>query len=325
MINKKISTLLFGLSVAPFALAGTMGDAGCTSVLCAINNPGGVYAGIAGLYMQPAETGLGLVTDSWLYGGTARSKPFNVNYKWAGNVKLGYDMPSSANNIEANYLFLSNTTHAINDFSDGSTAFGSILFPNVAIPAAFLPGLSSNAYLKYEVNQVDLKVGRKYNDMSGVFHVRGSLGVRYAELKHSLTFAAPGNMISRFSGTGPMFSVDSRYQLSYGLGLVGYFDYAMLAGQSDAHSFVTSSSFVWPKRQRVVNNVTAKVGLDYTYAMSAASVTIEGGYQVNQYFDAFNTIRGLTVVNPGDVQRVTGFETNNFAIQGPYIGLTVHA
>ncbi|WP_298625598.1 Lpg1974 family pore-forming outer membrane protein [uncultured Legionella sp.] len=304
----------------------------CSSALCAFNLKGGLYAGVTAYYVKPSETGLGMVSDSWLYGGsgnlTALSKPFDPPHKWAGSVKLGYNIPMSANNIEASYLFLDNKTHAINDFSDGSIGFGSVLFPNTTLPPT--PGFVSDAYLSYKVNQVDLKAGRKYSDVSSAFFIRPSLGLRYAELKHSLTFAAPGNMLSSFKGVGPMISVDSTYNLGHGFGLVGYFDYALIVGKIDSHSYLsllgTNFNYSWPERDRIVNSITAKLGLDYSFNFANNSnVAIEAGYQVNEYFNSMDTIRGTIAFAPGDISRINGNETNSFGFRGPYISLTVTA
>ncbi|KTD61147.1 Lpg1974 family pore-forming outer membrane protein [Legionella spiritensis] len=337
-MNKKcLSMAIAGLCLVGTAFGGTAGVKAldkdgpiCTSVLCAFKVNGGFYAGVTGYYVRPSETGIGQVTDSWLYAGqasfTARSKPFDPEHDWAGSVKVGYNFPESANNVEISYLFLDNTTHAVNDFSDGSIGFGSILFPDAVIPPT--PGFVSDAYLKYEVNQVDLKVGRKYSDVSGNFFIRPSIGVRYAELKHQLTFAAPGNMISKFDGAGPMLSLDGNYTLGQGFGLVGYFDYALIVGKIDSHSFVNLAgvdfNFVWPKNDRIVNSLTGKLGIDYSHTFANdTNVVVEAGFQVNEYIDSMDTIRGTLAF--GSIQRVGGKETNSFGFRGPYISLTAYA
>jgi hypothetical protein len=302
----------------------------CSSTLCAFNMKGGLYAGVTGYYVKPSESGIGMVTDSWLYGSpgnlTAISKPFDPAHKWAGSVKLGYNIPMSANNIEASYLFLNNKTHAVNDFSDGSIGFGSILFPNVTFPPT--PGFVSDALLTYRVDQVDFKAGRKYSDVSGVFFIRPSLGLRYAELKHTLAFAAPGNMSSTFNGVGPMISLDGTYNLGHGFGLVGYFDYGLIVGKIESNSFVnllgTSYNYSWPGRDRIVSSITAKLGLDYSYNfVNSSDFAIEAGYQVNEYVNSMDTIRGTLPLTPGDISRINGKETNSFGFRGPYISLTV--
>ncbi|WP_115700624.1 Lpg1974 family pore-forming outer membrane protein [Legionella sainthelensi] len=305
----------------------------CSSMLCAFKSPGGVYINGTGYYVQPSETGLGLVTDSWLFeapgGSQAQSKPFNPGYQWAGSVALGYDIPMTANNLEVSYLYLNNKTHAVNSFANGSILFGSILFPDATIPVDFDPGLVSDAYLSYRVDQVDVKAGRKYTDNSGVFTIRPSLGVRYAQIKHELTFAAPGDLNSKFSGAGPLFGLDGHYNLWNGFGLLGYFDYALMAGSMQSYSAVflgSNLSFNWPKRNRVVNSVTGKIGLDYTHQLHNASTwTAAVGYQINEYFSSMDTLRGFTGIGNLGPQRIAGNETNNFSFQGLFLSLTLHS
>lgn len=337
MYIKYVSSILASVWLTGTAIAGTMGDEPvCNSVLCAFQDKGGLYAGVSGYYVRPAETGLGLVTDSWLVanpgGFTAESKPFTPKFKWQGSVKLGYDFPLSANNIEASYFHLSNNTHAVNTFaSTGSIGFGSVLFPDAVIPIAAVPGLVSDAYLKYTLDQVDLKAGRKYTDISGGFSLRPSFGLRYAELKHNLTFAAPGNVISEYKGVGPLLSLDANYKLGHGFGLVGYFDYALLMGNISSNSYLnlvinnvpTNFAFTWPSGERVVNSLTGRLGVDYSHIFASASqVTIEAGYQASEYLNAMDTIRGF--VFGGGVQHIAGHETNSFSFRGPYASLTVH-
>ncbi len=309
----------------------------CTSMLCAFKNPGGLYVGGTGYYVQPSETGIGLVTDSWLFtvanGTQSQSKPFDPDYQWAGSVTLGYDIPMTANNIEVNYLYLKNKTHAVNSFSNGSTLFGAILFPDVYFGPS--PSFVSDAYLTYRVDQADIKAGRKYTDTSGVFSIRPSLGVRYAQIKHNMDFMAPGHIASKFSGAGPLFSFDGHYNLGHGFGLLGYIDYALMAGSMEASSEVTlgtTMSFTWPKRNRVINNITGKIGLDYTHALTnTATWTAAVGYQINEYLSAMDTLRGFTGLSVNTTglnmgpQRIAGYETNNFSFQGLFLSLTLHA
>lgn len=341
----KLKTLTLALSCLSFhgLYAGTAGPSVdkdgvvCSSLLCAFNSLGGLYLSGTGYYVLPSETGLGLVTDSWLFntpgGTTARSLPVNPHYKWAGGFSVGYDLPMSANNIEFNYLRLNNQTRAVNSFSNGSILFSGILFPDAIIPPGLIANFVSDATLNYTVNQYDLKVGRKYSETSGVFQVKPSLGVRYAEITHNFTFIQPGQMISNFRGTGPLFSLDTHYFLGHGFGLLGYFDYSLMSGNICADSFVVLGQrygFSWPKRNRVVNNVIGKIGVDYSHALTnSATWTVAVGYQVNEYFSSMDTIRGVVNVpgggSPLGGQRVFGYETNNFSFQGLFVTLSAHA
>ncbi|KTD22772.1 major outer membrane protein [Legionella lansingensis] len=331
-MKKCLSAMFTSLCIASVASAGTTGEESiCTSSLCAFDNPGGFYISGAALYVRPSETGIGLATDSWQYalpGGNVRSvsKPFDPEHEWEGSVTLGYDFPMTANHIEMSYLRLDNNTHVVNDTEDAPISFSSIFFPNILIPLT--PGaiLVSDTQLHYELNQVDLKVGRLYRDTAGNFNIRPSLGARYISLDHHQTFITSGNVISEYDGVGPLFSLEGRYGLSKGFGLVGYFDYALIVGQINAHSHVTvlgtDFSFTSPKRDRIVNNLTGKLGINYHYIFTNLStLTLEAGYQVSEYINAMDMIRG----DIGVRQKIAGLETTSFGFRGPYVSLSWHA
>ncbi|KTD18001.1 Lpg1974 family pore-forming outer membrane protein [Legionella jordanis] len=330
-MKKFFPAMLASLTLSGVVSAGTMGEEPvCTSALCAFDNPGGFYIAGTALYVKPSETGLGMVTDSWQYaapgGVRSVSKPFDPEHEWEGAVRVGYDFPMSANNIEASYLRLENDTHAINDTSDSPISFGSYFFPNVLFPLPPGSTFVSDAHLKYELDQVDVKVGRMYRDMSGSYSIHPSVGVRYISLDHKLTFIAPGSVTSEYDGAGPLFSLDGRYDLRWGVGLVGYFDYGLIVGQVNSNSHVTlsgvDSSFTSPKRDRIVNSITGKIGLDYNYVFANASrLTLEAGYQVNEYINAMDVIRGEIL----PAQKMVGLETTSFGFRGPYISLGWHA
>ncbi|HBB7077298.1 TPA: hypothetical protein I8649_001986 [Legionella pneumophila] len=333
MFGKYTSLVLAGICAAGTASSGTMGPV-CTSTLCAFAAPGGLYGSITGYYLKPSESGIGQVSDSWQYavpnGVLARSKPFQPDHEWEGGFTFGYDVPNSANNIELNFFRLSNDTHAVNGLADGPISFGSVFFPDAAfgpLPAGFV----SDAHLKYTLNQVDFRVGRKYTDANGHFSLKPSLGLRYADLEHSLTFIAPGNVISDYKGAGPLFSLDGNYRFANsGFGLVGHFDYALLVGQINSNSFVNLGGFNFqfasPKTDRIVSSVTGKLGVDYSYMFSnAASVTLEAGYQVSDYINGIDIIRGTLGFVPGTVQHIAGIESTSFTYRGPYVTLSVHA
>lgn len=329
-MKKYIPAIFVSLSLGT-ATAGTMGEETiCTSSLCAFDSPGGFYIAGTALYVRPSETGLGMVTDSWQYavpgGIRSVSKPFDPDHEWEGAAKIGYDFPMSANTIELSYLRLDNDTHAINDTSDAPISFGSYFFPNVLLP--ILPGqpFVSDAHLHYELDQVDLKLSRLYRDTSANFSIRPSLGIRYVTLDHSLTFIAPGNVISEYEGGGPLFSLDGRYEFFDGFGLIGYFDYGLLVGQINSHSHVTLGgvdfSFTSPDRDRIVNSITGKIGFDYNYIFANSSrLIIEAGYQINEYFNSMDMIRGEIA----PAQKLVGIETTSFAFRGLYVSVGWHA
>jgi hypothetical protein len=303
-----------------------------SSALCAMLTPGGFYGTATGYYLRPSETGIGMATDSWQYvlpggGLEALSKPVDPEGKWNAGFVVGYDIPDSADSIELSYLYLNNNYHAVNGLQGGPLTFGAIFFPDVTFtpPGTFV----SDAQLRYRVDQVDLKVGRTYIDYQGQFTLRPKIGVRYARINHDFTFLAPGNVMSHFKGAGPLLGIDGRYSLLHSnWGLVGTFEYAAIVGRVDAHSFLNFPiyvTYISPERDRVVNSFTAKLGIDYKYHFKNSNgfAAVEGGYQVNQYNDAMDMIRGNYFVQ--GAQKVAGVETTSFNFHGPYISLTLHA
>ncbi|WP_412754306.1 Lpg1974 family pore-forming outer membrane protein [Legionella donaldsonii] len=329
------SALVLSLVASGDALALSKEPSLCegSSALCAMITPGGLYANVTGYYFRPSETGIGMATDSWQYGSAAGgisavSKPADPDGKWSASFLVGYDIPDSANNIELSYLYLNNRNHAVNTNGDGPITFGAIFFPDVTFP--FAPGQNfvSDAQLRYRLDQVDLTVGRTYIDYQGQFMLHPKVGVRYAKLDHEFTFLAPGNVMSEFRGAGPLLGMDGRYSLfQSNFGLVGNFEYAPIVGNINSHSFLNFPIYVTyssPKRDRIVNSFTAKLGIDYNYTFrNSGYAAVEVGYQVNQYNNAMDMIRGNYAV--AGAQKVTGVETTTFNFHGPYVSLSVHA
>lgn len=324
------SSLLLSSSI----YAGVYKDTPACDALCADLSMSGFYGSITGIWLRPTETGIGMVTDSWQYTlspGVTQDvdKPFDTDHEFEGGFMIGYDFPNSANSIEFNYLNLDNTTHAVNGTAGGPTLFTSYFFPGASFPPA--PGFVSDAKLTYNLDQADLKVGRRYAQADGSFSIRPALGIRYAELKHDLSFIAPGYVRSEFDGTGPMFSVDGRYNLGYGFHLLGYVDGSLLVGRIHSKSYLSFGGgtvyFRTPKTDRVVSTVTGRAGIDYTYTFSnQMSVKAEVGYQATEYFNPFDMIRGNVAFNPALTGAgINGIETTDFAITGPYITIGVHA
>lgn len=305
---------------------GCIGDA-----LCADRTSGGFYGSVSGNWVRPTETDVGMVTDNWQTTNADGStldgdRSFEPSHEFEWGFSLGYDFENSANSIEFNYFHLKNTTHAVNTFN-GESLFTSYFFPGAAF--APFPGFVSDAQLSYKLEQADIKFSRKYTQFSEWFSLKPAVGVRYAELKHDLTFAAPGFVRSEFSGAGPMLSMDGAYMLGKGFRLLGYVDTSLLVGQTDSNSNISfaggNASYTVPDRDRVVATLTARIGLDYVHMMQQAAFSAEVGYQVSEYFNAFDLIRGNVAFAPTLVGAgINEINTTSFAFSGPYLKIGVH-
>lgn len=255
---------------------------GYTPGLSSPNLPGGFYFGFSGLSLKPTETNIGQATDSWQFLESddpsdlvfrAEDRPFKPSSDWAWGAKVGYDLPCSSLNIEADYLHFNNKTHAVNTTDDGdpmSVSFASLFSTNALFPiddpdVTSILSLRSDAHLRYKLDQFDLKIGKQFFESCGPFKLQASIGARYAYLDHALTFNSPlslrvivddlpplitegaaiGAVKSHFKGIGPLGSLDLRYAFGRcGIGVVGHFDTGLLIGDTYASSFVTLVSTV---------------------------------------------------------------------------------
>lgn len=287
-------------------------------------SPGGFYIGLTGMYVVPSETGLGNFTDSWQYadatGVTSLSKPSKAKYKGAGAVKLGYDFPGSANNLEVEYVHLDNSKHNFNDTSDVPVSFGSVFF-NLVIPTPPGTVFVSDSYLKYSLNQVDVSLGHRFIGACGRLQLRPLFGVRYTNLRHHLKFLV-GDVRTTYRGAGPMIGIDGLYNLWRNLCITTRFDSSVLMGTVNANSvlrFGTEFRFKSPSTDRIISTFGGRIGLAYNFCLCRSRVGLELGYQANIYIGPFDTITGIT-----DPQRIHSIDTNNFAYSGPYLTLNWH-
>lgn len=288
---------------------------------------GGFYVGGYGMWAVPTETGLGTFTDSWQYldadgGVTALSKPSKAKYEAAWGIRAGYDFPCSQNNVEVEYFHLDNKKHNVNDTSDGPISFGSAFF-NLGIPLAPGEVFISDSHLKYTFNQVDVKFGHRFNDCISGFRFLPSLGVRFVDIKHDLTFLV-GNVKTEYQGAGPLVSFDADYQLFNNFYLVGRFDAAAMMGTVKANSLLTFAAinrYKSPSTDRIVSALGGKLGVAYEYQFcNQSSVRLEAGYKVANYHGPFDVISAFVI----DVPRIGNLNTTNFGYSGAYIELSWH-
>lgn len=304
-----------------------------SGVCCEINEPydvsskEGFYIGATGVWAVPSETGIGTFTDSWQYldsdgGVTALSKPSKASYKGAWGLKGGYDFACSGYNVEVEYFHLHNSKHNVNDTSDGPISFGSAFF-DLGIPLTPGQAFVSDSHLKYNLDQLDVKIGHRFTACNGNLQLLPSLGVRFVELKHDLTFLV-GNVRSKYQGAGPMLSFGGDFQFFNGFFLVGQFDAAALMGSVKANSLLTFGAinrYKSPSTDRIVYAFDGTLALAYQYMFcNQSSIRIDLGYKVASYQDSFDIISAI--VEP--VPRISNLNTTDFGYSGPFLQLTWH-
>lgn len=169
------------------------------------------------------------------------------------------------------------------------------------------------------------------------------------------------NQKSKFNGIGPRFGVDANYCVGGGFGVVGSLSTSLLIGEIDTHlnerqildttatalaasltstggvtvtgitvtpavstsEVVTDIHFRHPDETRVVPNIDAKLGLDYTYTFcncNHTKLTIEAGWMVSHYFDAIDRVSSVEAQTP----EVRSRHTTDVSFDGPYIGAQIN-
>ncbi len=169
------------------------------------------------------------------------------------------------------------------------------------------------------------------------------------------------NQKSDFNGIGPRLGMTGEYHLGGGFGIIGCLSTSLLVGEVESRlrtridvepvlplagegtvgldlvteetvtSLVASGDFSpefielcfnHPDETRVVPNIDAKIGLDWTYQFcncSHSRLTIEAGYMVSHYFNAIDRLSVVEAITPEFRTR----HTVDVDFDGPYIGVQV--
>lgn len=93
-------------------------------------------------------------------------------------------------------------------------------------------------------------------------------------------------------------------------------------GTSFASSFTDTASFKHPDETRIVPNIDAKLGLDYSYQFcnrNRSKLTIEAGWMVSHYFNSIDRLSATAANNP----ELRSRQTIDTSFDGPYIGIQV--
>ena len=213
-----------------------------------------------GTFFVPSQHGGFKVAVDPLY---LRNSPGSTisdsSFDWGVFAQVGYLFPQTGNDLTVDYTYL----------RSGDTA-------------------------TMDLDTADLEIGQRLS--SGAFDIRLFSGVRYAHLNSSLNVNTPENpyaVNNLFHGFGPRLGVDARYRLADGcFGLDTHLDTAFLIGKVNSN-YQSQTQFISESMSRVVPEVDAKLGIDYTYCMSTSKtdkslLVLELGYQTSNYVHALN-------------------------------------
>ncbi len=276
-----------------------------------------------------------------------QNKIIDPSYDWAFYAKVGYLFPCTGNDLTVGYTYLrSNEPKSAVVPSTGSDSISPILLV-MPISTAGVSFSSVQTKATFNLNAVDLEGGQRFT--TGAYDMRMFAGVRYANIDNELTThsGAPVGLefissvdqefSTHFKGVGPRIGVDSRYCLSSGFGLDASLSTALLLGTIDSRFDVQALAINQQNpifslgtknssQNRLVPNLDAKLGVDYTYTISTCNksvLIVETGYQLTKYFNVID--RTGIVDTSGNGEVIYKNNTSNLAFDGPYLGVKYYA
>ncbi len=328
-ITLGLTLLLSGFTVNTFAA--TAKSPIDVSVPC---YNGGLTFGLAGLYLRPSSTGLEYSLTSQDVGNKnpiiqSTIDSINPHYDLGYRVNIGYVFPGTGNDVSLTHTYLNHRTKRAGVIKvDDEIAEMEV---------------DAKARFKYLASDYDFG---QHVDIGCRAHLRLLTGLRLAKIDsnyHALgkgksNFVDPSvtstgeiNQSSRFLGIGPRFGSEFEYELGSGFGLVGQATGGLLVGKfkdtvtdhfllGDVDHPILEETHIniYNGHTRVVPNLNAKLGLNYSYQFcnpTRTKLTIEAGYQVDHYFNSTGRTSNIESFRQRAVD--TSFD-------GPYVGLQVH-
>lgn len=314
MLKKVVSTLLT-LSLGTTAFAGTMGESQCKPLSSNVPCPNVHWdLGIQALYLKPGY-GSSFATVA---GGPTGFQNISQDYDWGYRISGAYYY-NTEHDIAMNWLHYS--------ANDGVGVYsGSYLqlIPGSAITVT----ANYDNFLQNTFDQVNLVLGQTSN-ISDQQTTRWFAGLQYANIDVNAThyFNIPSAFVevtegvstatnTSFHGVGPAIGVDYNYHLLAGLNLVANTGASILYGASryNTGTIYGSGLIVAPayaSKKSVIPEIEAKLGATYDYETQYGVLTVEGGYQAINYFNAIQS-------QPVGTLALT---TNDFNLFGPYFGI----
>jgi hypothetical protein len=310
---------------------------------------------IGPLFLQPSSTlldyavlgfPLPVQTPHWKV--SAVRPGYSTGFDLAGRYYIpntNYDAHLSWDHLKTKD---SNTTQA------GSSQFVVVLFQAGPSAGQSLnnPSTHAKATAKFNYDVVNLDVGR-YFDYYDNIQLRLYLGLSGAQIKENLsatfrdnaaTFNINTTNNSKFTGIGPLFGIDGKYQLlGSGFGISGSAILSALIGTLDPITSFTSSSpelsaggitsnfqTISPANStQVVPAFDGKLGLNYAHVFNRnTSFSLALGYEYAVYFNSLVAYNPSTVfgnVNLGTIALSSlGKSVSNFSVQGPFLNVVVN-
>lgn len=142
---------------------------------------------------------------------------------------------------------------------------------------------------------------------------------------------------TNFSGLGPVFGMDATYKFNDYIAIVGHGSAAALIGDIDNTENITikqtagdvNFNLQGTNNTHLIPTVNGKLGLALSLPFRNtwnSVLTLEGGYQATEYFNVLYSMQPHIISRPTIGQsplNVGRSISNDFAVDGPYISLTL--
>ncbi len=312
--------MILGLSVSGFSAAGMYSTPPVPTCV-----PGDVTVpcearlwdiGVQALYLQPIYNG----GHAYLTAETGGLRAIEPDFGWGYRVEGSYHF-KTGNDVTMNWLHYDVDDH-LGNFSGQYPQ----LLPTgtvTLIPTTF------RAFVSNKFDQVNLIVGQ-HVDMGLLKNARFYAGGQYANIRvdsvlfynvrppflNSIGGARGPNNID-FNGFGPTIGINYSYALPYGLSLTANTASSILYGSSrfEAMTIYNNGLVVRPmyaSKKQIVPSFEVKLGANYAYPLAQGLLSIEGGYQALNYFNALQAPSSFAS---------TVLSSSNFGLYGPYFGV----
>lgn len=314
MLNLKktaVAVLAFSSSAV---FAGTMGPV-CT--------PGNVTVpcehtawdlGVYALYLDVSHSSNSGYQGTTAANGLTNYAGYDDKYRWGFKLEGSYHF-NTGNDINVNWYHLDAKTRSL-DIKAGFTRRG--------INDTLLAG---NERRTNKWDAVNFEFAQ-HVDFGEFQDVRFHGGAQYAQLSSTMSGSAAGRSQSaafrlnglansKFNGFGPRIGADYTYNWGNGLGIYAKGAAAILVGTSKFSTNVVTNEQTFLANinargslRNIVPEFEGKLGATYTYAMAQGDLSLDAGWMWVDYVGAHH---GIT--------HDWSFVANNFALQGPYVGL----
>ncbi len=305
---------------------------------------------VTGLWLRPVSNDLEYAVHTFPFPFPTPNwhvKSINPSYHFAYGLGMGYVFCHSGNDIQLHWTHLNSSDSA--SVSAGPDGQFVAPFYETGPRGGTIQQARGKVDFRYDV--VDLDVGQFVNFGNHTL-IRFFAGLSGARIKQNLIstfsdnfipFSVRSNNFSQYTGFGPRFGINAKYDLCYGFGVVGQVSGSVLIGNMIARTRYNSSSSIGEalfgitnnkqaigsdNTQQVVPGADVKLGVNYTYPFCKDSaVTIEGGYKASMYVNAIQEYNPVIVVAPiqtGTVFVATmGKSKSNFSVNGPYLNVNI--